>query len=431
MKKYILASGIVMMAMSIVSCNDDPDNTIDDFPLNYKITEVKATQNIAVGCMLVDPYNDFKSNATRWDRLTEEYDPNNGKIGPYVRPAASPDAMYAIMGSAEEEQDDHARQIGRIVEEMKKARIDFVITPALRETKALYPQNINRDDSIFLNIISGRNKELAWSNDGSMKFALQVNMQNFASANGFASYSSVMEDRPDDTYTQNGQTITLTKKERFLSYIKSLARYMAEPTYYRLDDGRPVLYLRECDKFYVRDVKGLFDGIRETVEEVCGANPYIICSMPEWTIAPRYKYMVLDGEPDGLSPLNMAYYGSGSGKFELLYMWDILHNENFKYNVAYLQANNPATTFIPSVSNGYCRYILEGTYNLFGDTPGEEGMRKRCWLAKMNMGNIPLVIFDSYNDWARGNFIEPTDPEYGNGVGELYLDILREEFKID
>lgn len=431
MKNIFLYSVILLSGLWLTSCNDDPKSDIEDFPLNYKITEVKATSNIAVGCMVVDPYNDFKSNTTRWERLTDPYDPANGKIGPYVRPAASPDEMYAIMGSAEDEQDEHARQIGRIVEEMKKARIDFIITPGLRETKALYPNNINRDDSLFLNIISGRNKDLAWHNDGSMKFALQVNMQNFASANGFANYNTLMEDRPDDTYNQNGETVTLTKKERFLSFIRNLAKYMSEPTYYRLDDGRPVLYLLDCYKFYVKDVKGLFDAIRETVEEVSGANPYIICSMPEWTIAPRYTYMILDGEPDALCPQNMSYYGSGSGKFELLYIWEVLHNENYKYNVEYLRNNHPGTTFIPSVSNGYNRYVLEGTYNLFGADPSVDGLRKRCWLAKMNMGNIPLVIFDSYNDWGRGSFIEPTDPDYGNGVGEAYLDVIREEFKID
>lgn len=429
MRNIIFTSGLLLSGLWLASCDSDPKSDIDDFPLNYTITEVKATSNIAVGCLVVDPYNDFKSNALRWERLTDSYDSANGKVGPYVRPAASPDGMYAIMGSADDEQDDHARNIGRICNEMKQAGIDFLITPATRETKALYPKNINRDDSLFLNIISGRNKDLAWHNDGVMKFAIQVNMQNFASANGFSSYSSLMENRPDDTYNQNGQTITLTKKERFLSYIRNLAKYMNEPTYYRLDDGRPVLYLFDTQKFYTADIKGVFDGIRETVTEVCGDNPYIICSMPEWTIAPRYTYTILDGEPDALTPLNMSYYGSG--KFEALYIWEVLHNENFKYNVEYLRNNHPSTTFIPSVSNGYNRYVLEGNYNLFGADPGVEGLRKRCWLAKMNMGNIPLVIVDTYNDWGRGSFIEPTDPDYGNGVGDAYLNVIRQEFKID
>ena len=189
---------------------------------------MKATKNIPVGCILTNPYGDL-DDAGRWERLTEEYDAVLGHIGPNMQPAAG---HYRFMGSNEEEQDDYSKEIGRMVEEMKVAGIDFLITPATRERKQLAPDNIDREDVNFLNIISGRRKDLSWRNDGSMKYAIQINMQNFSNANGFSSYSSALELRPDTEYTDaEGNKVTLTMWNRFISYVRSLAQYMADDTY--------------------------------------------------------------------------------------------------------------------------------------------------------------------------------------------------------
>lgn len=48
----------------------------------------------------------------------------------------------------------------------------------------------------------------------------------------------------------------------------------------------------------------------------------------------------------------------------------------------------------------------------------------------MNLGRLPMVIIDAYNDWGYGSFIEPTDPNVGNGVGDEYLKIIKSEFKL-
>ena len=71
-------------------------------------------------------------------------------------------------------------------------------------------------------MISGRTKDLAWKNDGSMKFAITINMQNFAASAGFDQSTSSLELRPDQTYTyknENGdtQTVTMSQWDRFMS----------------------------------------------------------------------------------------------------------------------------------------------------------------------------------------------------------------------
>ena len=418
------------LAFGLAACNSE-ENSIDDYPLNYKITEVKATQDIPLGCILYNPYNDL-NDAGRWERLEEEYDVSIGHIGPNMVPAAG---VYSFMKNTKDEEvlNENARQIGRMVDEMKKAGVDFVLTPATREANQLYPNNINAEDSIFLNMLSGRTQDLAWKNDGSMKFALTVNMQNFASSAGFDQSTSALELRPDQTYTykdENGdtQTVTMSQWDRFMAYARNLARYMNEPTYYRNSDGRPVVYLREPDKFFVQDVRKFYDELRENIKSVCGANPYIICSLKNWDIVPRYQYTVLNGMPDAICPRNMADLRASMDRY---YMWEILHNENFKKNEEYLAENFPGMDFIPSVSPGYSEYVMNINYRYPSMNPNVADIRTRSWIAKMHLPKNPMVIIDNFNDWGHGCFIESSDPAVGKGVGDEFLKVIRSEFKVN
>ncbi|MDE6683798.1 MAG: hypothetical protein K2J94_01305, partial [Duncaniella sp.] len=220
MNKIITIIPALAAALWFTSCNSE-ENSIDDYELNYQITEVKARENIPVGCLLYNPYGDL-NDAGRWERLSEPYDAATGKIGPHMVPKAG---VYRFMGNTKDEEllNSFATEIGRIVDEMKIAGVDFVLTPATREHNQLYPNNINPEDSIFLNMISGRTQDLAWKNDGSMKFAIQINMQNFASSAGFDQSTSSLERGPDQTYTVkdeegNTTTVTMSQWDRFLSY---------------------------------------------------------------------------------------------------------------------------------------------------------------------------------------------------------------------
>lgn len=431
MNKIITLIPALAAGLWLASCNSE-ENSIDDYYLNYKITEVKAKENIPVGCILYNPYGDL-NDAGRWERLEEPYDAATGKIGPNMVPKAG---VYRFMGNTKDEEllNEFSIQIGRMVEEMKVAGVDFVLTPATRESADLYPKNINPEDTIFLNMISGRTTNLAWKNDGSMKFALQINMQNFAASAGFDQSTSSLERRPDQTYTikdKEGnilETVTMSQWDRFLSYASNLARYMNEPTYYRTSDGRPVVYLREPDKFFVENVKAFYDDFREAIQKVCGANPYIICSLKNWDIVPRYQYTVLNGMPDAMCPRNMADMRADMDRF---YLWQVLHNENYKKNESYLAENFPGIDFIPSVSAGHCEYVMNINYRYPNLLPNTTDIRTRCWIAKMHLPKQPMVILDSYNDWGHANFFETSDPDHGNGVGDEFLKVIRSEFKLN
>lgn len=410
----------------LTACTDD-DHGIDDYPLNYEITEVRATQNIPVGAYLVNAYGDL-SNAALWDRLVNPYDATTGEIGPNVTPLLG---QYRLVSANRDDHEDIARNLGQIATWAKKAKIDFLITHPIRENggssweKDSYPNNINVEDSIFLNLLSGRTDTLGWKNDGSTKFAIQIHTQNISAAMGSNSYTTPLESRSDRVFTDSlGGRHTTTQTERLVLFVRSLAKYFNDDTYYKTPDGRPVVIMRQPEELYSTRVDSLYDALRTAMREVCGQNPYIICTQKSWSPTARLEQVVLAGKPDAITILNMT--NVGAGLFERLYWLNVFINENYKLNHEYLEKNYPAIDFIPSVSNGYSYYVRDGRYNYPDVLPSTEGFQQRCWVAKQNLGRYPMVLIDAWNDYGFGSFIEPTDR-----FGESYLDIVAKEFKVN
>lgn len=435
MRHYNIFAILAGMASLVLApaCTPDDNPSIDDFELNYEITEVKANQDIPVGCMLVNPYGDL-SNASIWERLTQEYDATVGHIGPNLMPTLG---QYRLMGTAEDLQDEIAQNLGQIVEWSKKAGIDYLITPPVRESNQYKPNCINAEDSLFLNLISGRNKDLAWHNDGSMKYAIMVNIQNIAANIGCNSNTMLLENKNDITYTltekdEEGNVIseekvTIPQRERLMNYMAQIAKYLKDDTYYQYQ-GRPVILFREPHLLHTVDVAKLYADMRATMQEVCGKNPYIIAIQEPWKPIARYSLVVLDGQPDAVVPRQMTNVSDGI--YERIYYYNVFLNENFKLNRQFLEQSYPGIEYIPSVSAAFNYYVTDGRYTYPNINYSEQGFRERCWVAKMNLPSNPMVIIDAFNDWRYANAIEPTDPNYGKGYGEKYLDIVRQEFKV-
>ena len=427
MKKYMFISLMASCGM-LAGCNTN-ENSIDDYPLNYEITEVRATQDITVGAVLVNCYSDM-SDETRWERLTEENDPANGKLGPNVRPAAG---NYRFMGTDREEADEYAQQIGRILREMQAGGIDFAVTTPVRMHNHFYPNNVNGEDTVMLNMISGRTDTLSWQNKGEYKYAIQVNMQNMGSQLQCGSYTQDLSAETTVTvnlYDEENQATPYPARQACIDFFRKIAKYFTDDTYYKYKGNRPVLVFRESEKFFDSKIDELYADIRAVCMEVSGMNPFIIADFEQWKYAPKFTYTILKGKPDGFSPRNMSYVDFGS--MEIEYIRDVATDTNMKYNREYLEANHPETTFIPSVSNGYSWYVRDGRYNCFPHNPSVDDLTKYCWIAKKHISNSnPMVLVQSYNDWGYGSYIEPDDPDYGNGVGDAYLKVIKKEFKVN
>lgn len=425
MKQYKFLINILLLSSALVatSCKDD-NPSIDDYPWNYEIKEVPAEFDIPVGALLYNASDAFRDDS-RWGRITEPYDAATGAIGPYLMPAQG---QYSMMGTDAAGAEDRATALGKIVEWSKKGRIDFLVTPSVREdANNLFPRNLSREDSTFIDLLSGRNDTLNWHNDGSMKYAISVELENLAGNLNCNNNNSLLEKAASKTYTlPGGETVTLTAEERAYSFMKRVARYFNDPTYQHVN-GKPVLVFLGADKFYCENVKKIYDGMRAAIKEECGKDVYIIARQKSWEPTARFKYFFMDGGVDALTMRNMC--NVGSAYWERTYWLNVLINENFKENRKYMDREYPNMDFLPSVSPGYSQYIWDGNLNYPLIQPNTEEFRKRCWVAKMNLTKTPMVIIDAFNQWGFGNAIEPADPEHGNGYGESYLDIIRKEFK--
>ena len=79
---------------------------------------------------------------------------------------------------------------------------------------------------------------------------------------------------------------------------------------------------------------------------------------------------------------------------------------------------------MPSVSPSFNYYVVNGSYNSPIVEKDPDEFRKRCNVAKMNLGKTPLVFVESLNNWQYESQVEPA-----KSYGTTYLDIIKEQFK--
>lgn len=422
--KYIFMAFAAAMA---TGCSDDDGPSVDDLGLSYKINPVPAKTDIAVGAKLVNCYADFNGNSQRWDVLTGETDFTTGKYGPNVRPALG---QYRLVSKDPQYLDEIASNLGQIAEWGKKAKIDYFFTPMIKERDQYIPNNINEDDKAFLDLISGRVTDAVWHNDGSTKYAMYVNIQDISRQMGTEQNTNPIETRQDKTYTVDGEKITVSQRERLKNFMRTLASYFNDETYYKYN-GRPVMMFREPEKLHALDIKAIYDDMRQACIEVSGMDPYIIAEFKGWRPAARFALVVLDGKPDAITYREMCDVNEG-GYYERFYMLGVAMNENFKLNCDYLDRAYAGMEFIPPISVAFNRSVYTPSeYKQVVINPSVDGLRERSWIAKMHLPSNPMVILDSFNDWAYANAIEPTETGYGSDWGETLLDVVREEFKVN
>lgn len=415
----LILSGLILGAL-FHSCTDDDGPSIDDYPLNYEIPEIAVTEDIPVGAYLFNPTNDLKNDVI-WERITEKYDPTTGKIGPNVEPVLG---RYTLGVS-----EDGARNMQQLMNWCKDARINFLVTPGVKENaNALYPNNINSGDSAFVHLISGQNN-LYPLDLGDMKYVILMDMNNFCSGlnnNNLLENAALHKLTITDPETGEKRDTLLTRENRLYSWFRRVSHYFNDPTYLHLN-GRPVLVLSNPDMLYTSDSKKVYDTIRKTIKTETGKDVYIIARQQEWTPPARFHYHFLSGGVDAVTIDNMCKLGGSYT--DRSYWLNQFINENFKYNREYI-AQHYNIDFMPSVSASHSMYVNNGSYTYPNVFKNPDEFRKRCNVAKMNLGKTPMVFVESLNNWKYDTQIEPSVVKEGtNGYGTTYLDIIREQFK--
>jgi hypothetical protein len=408
--KYTILSALLIFLLA--SCTEDSGPSIDDYPLNYQIEEISVTENIPVGMYLYT--HSLATNEAIWTRLTEPYSAATGKVGPNTEPLLG----RSTLGVNEQ----GAQNLQTLVDYCKVAQANFIVTPGFKENaNAIYPNNANTGDTAFVRLVSG--KHPVYPIDlGGMKYAILMDMNNFCTglSNNVLLETAAVKDYRYTAEDGSVRDTTLTRKERIYSIFCRASDFFADDTYFHLN-GRPVLVIASPEKLYTADSRNVYDSIRITIREHTGKEVFLVARQVQWTPPARFHYFYLSGGVDAVTMDNMCNIGAGN--YERLYWLNQFINENFKYNREYIAANY-GIDFMPSVSTSYNIYVNNGSYTspIVAKNPDE--FRKRCNVAKMNLGWTPLVFIDGLNNWHYDAAVEPT-----NTYGTSYLDIVRQQFK--
>ncbi len=399
---------------SLASCTNDEGPSVDDFFLNYEIPVIKPTSDIPVGAFY---YNLGGSGMQeeRYNRLIGKRDLAASpwpQLCPNVRPVLG---RYKMDTGSKETADLFQQHI----DWANDAGINFFIMPNISEDINQY-DHLNSGGVNFIEFMAGRNpnseNKMKW---GRLKYVMTVDMNNFTTG---VSNTKMIEDVDVDA---NGVSQRL---ERLYTYFRNLSkRFFVENRLYYEIDGKPMILFYNAHKLYTKDSEALYKKIREVVYEASGKEMYIVARQERWSPPARYHYFYLTGRTDAIYMDNMY----DQNDMARSYMYPQYINENYKYNRTY-DWDNYQVDFIPSIAPSFNKWLgNDGTkeYQYPMVDKNEELFRQMCNVAKMNLGQRPMVFIDSFNRWEYDMALEPTDPDYGNGYGMTYLNIVREEFK--
>ncbi|KAA6301913.1 MAG: hypothetical protein EZS26_001916 [Candidatus Ordinivivax streblomastigis] len=436
MNTKLLKYSILLVGFTaLYACKDEiGESSIDDYFLNYEIKEIAVKSDIPVGAYLYNSAGPLQ-NEDIWTRLTEERIEATGNVGPYVRPVLGQyglgvDTLGAIA-------------LQQMIDWGNEAAIDFFILPAVNEDRNhVYPQNISVNDGAFIDLFRMKNDTLPRIDLKGMHFALMVNMDGFCSG---LNNSNLLESQnpthiveteiidpdrelePGETHETVVVLDTLVPRvDQMYAFYQRISDYFSDPNYYHTN-GRPVVIIRNPERVYSSDSYKLYEGIREAIRKHTGKEVYLIAQQEQWTPPARFHYFHLQGKVDAITVRNMCNVGGGN--WERTYMLPQMMNENLKYNREYARTTY-GVDFVPPVSTSYNYYPLSATAYGEPQVPkNPDEFKKYCNVAKMNLGNNPMVIVDAFNNWETNSAIEPTVEGYGTGYGTLYLKLVKEQFK--
>jgi hypothetical protein len=408
-----------LLAVALVGCTSDDGPSIDDYFLNYEIPTITTASDIPVGAFYYQ--TNWSSNDVtleRYDRLVGERNLAAtpwAQICPNVRPVLGRYDNSAGSISKTET----VNLIQQHLNWANEGGIDFLILPSIASVPST-PPYMHGAHMGFVEFMSGKNplseNKLNW---GRLKYVLSVDLNNFTSG---VNNTNMIEDSEVD-----GEGVS-QRIETVLNYFRSVAnRFFVDNKLYYKVNGKPMMFLYNADRVYSKDSRAFYQKIRDAVREECGMDIYLVARQNGWTPSARFHYTFMSGHVDAVYMNNMYRQNDMTRS----YMYPQYINENFKYNRTYCW-DNYQVDFIPAIAPSFNMW-LEGDGTQYYDYPFVDKdpvkFRTMCNVAKMNLGQQPMVLIDSFNNWSSDMALEPTDPDYGNGYGMTYLDIVREEFK--
>jgi len=209
-----------------------------------------------------------------------------------------------------------------------------------------------------------------------------------------------------------------------IAEFKKLAPIFGLPDYMEMD-GKPLVVLQGVYDYQPRpdfltgavtdERVAALAGFRAMLADSTGYEFYFMGDYVRWI--PPERYADYTGAFDALTSQMQTNQKSLSNFFN--------ENVDLAYGNWKSFLDSRSVAFVPSVFPGLNDTINGGQTDVY--VRSESFFSDGCQVAKKHMDKtIRMVLINSFNDWPSGTQVEPA-----NTYGSLYLDIIRDEFKVN
>lgn len=187
-----------------------------------------------------------------------------------------------------------------------------------------------------------------------------------------------------------------------------------EPGYSKVD-GKPFVLLYDAHKLYAKDVRKLYDQMREWL----GGSVYLVARNGDtWCPPARYEDFFINGHVDAITNKPM-YDGMQWGQYSI-------HSECIYLNWEYSRNvwwNNFGIDFIPTGQLAFSKWVKDGVTKEPIIQRDEQNFRRTCAIMRGLSGKSRIMMMYSLNEYRNDSFLEPTMEN-----GDKYLKIMKEAF---
>lgn len=364
----------ITAAVMLFSCKKEEGPSVEDNFLNYEIPITAPTKNYVVGAFYINTGSTFNTNIKEVP-VVGKYGFPNGILMP------TPASPTAIMPQH--------------IDFALKAKIDYFIFSV--RSPGLENGGYVQDSLTIKSFLDAPNAQ-------SMKFAVSYSLNTglFGVSNTVA-----LETRPAAVI------------ETFYNDFKRIASSYFSKANYMKNGAKPILIINQAQNLNCTNSPAVYAELRKRVSAL-GFELFIVGMQDRWSPPQRF-YFRFQNCVDAMYEANMIDAGDSPDR---VYLFPQMVDQNWKYWKSMLESWN--IEFVPSVSPGRVYNIENPTSINLVLKRSETFYRTFCNVAKMNASKSGLIFIDSFNDFRKDTQIEPAV-----SYGDLYLNVTRQEFKVN